>query len=187
MRLSILLLSCLSSSILARPVKSVSQDTVAVLASGRNLAASFNNLADAIRDMEKFKTSNLLGEKTEWVLHHSKDLTSQLNHGIADVGRGPAVSANEVASLWVWNGSGAYDQLITAVRSTVTAWLSAKNTIVSTGGKKAVLDFLQDHKKLSKQFSDAVSSKMPSSGQLYASTFAYQVGTELDRAINTFR
>jgi hypothetical protein len=188
MRLSLaplLLFSCLSSSILARPIESAAQDTVAVIAAARNIGAAFNNLVDAIRDIEKFKTSNLLNEKTEWVLHHAKDLTGQLNHGIADVGRGPAVTNNEVPTMWGWNGP--YEQLMTSVKNTVNAWIASKNTIVSTGGKRAVSDVLQEQKRLSKQFTDALNAKLPAAGQLYGSNFAKQWANEYDRALLQFR
>jgi hypothetical protein len=188
MRLSLpplLLLSCLSGSVLARPVELAAQDTVAVIAAARNIGVSFNNLQDAIRDMEKFRGSNLMGEKTEWVLHHAKDLTGQLNHGIADVGRGPAVTNNDLSTMWGWNGP--YDQLLTSVKNTVSAWVASKNTIVSTGGKQAVSTVLQEHKKLSKQFTDALSGKLPSSGQAYGSNLSKQWLSELDRAISQFR
>jgi hypothetical protein len=182
---SLLLLSCFSSSIIALPVEYAAQDTVAVIAAARNIGASFNNLLDAIRDMEKFRSSNQLSEKTEWVLHHAKDLTGQLNHGIADVGRGPTVTNNDISTMWGWNGP--YDQLLTSVKNTVNAWIASKNTIVSTGGKRAVSDVLQEHRKLSKQFTDTLSAKLPSSGQSYGSNLARQWVYEFDRALTQFK
>jgi hypothetical protein len=181
----ILLLSSLASSIVALPVESAPQDTVAVLATARNLQASFNNVLDAIKDMERFRTSSLLGEKTDWVLHHCKDLTNQFNHGISDIGRGPAITPSEISTLWGWNG--AYDSLLTSIKSTSTAWIASRNTIVASGGKNAVASVLQEHRRLAKQFTDALNNKLPVTGQLYGSNFARSVASEFDRAINSFR
>jgi hypothetical protein len=182
---SLVLLSAIASSVVALPVEAATQDTVAVLATARNLQASFNNVLDAIKDMEKFRTSNLLGEKTDWVLHHCKDLTNQLNHGISDIGRGPTITPNEVSTLWGWNG--AYDQLLTAIKGTTTAWISSRNTIVASGGKNAVSSVLQEHRRLAKQFTDTLMNKLPVQGQSYGSNFARSVSSEMDRAINSFR
>jgi hypothetical protein len=177
---SYLPLLCVFGNVFAAPVNNIeARDTKAVLAAISSITKSLQEMSASINALYRNPTNN---DVVSQLKVKATSVTGEMTRGTASVTAGPAIEFFEALSLTMPLGS-----LGSATDTALNAWLSAKNTIVKTGGREQVLRILRDQGIAADGFTDAVVSKLPQAYKYIGREYGDLVSARLRSTIDQFR
>jgi len=116
------------------------------------------------------------------IIRNGNELTAIMRDGAYQIRRGPNLGLDEALFL-----SGPVTEMITQTQQTTQSWSASKRAIISSGGKQATLNILNDHLAASSEFSDAMVAKMPALAKTTAQLYGTRAKTLIEVAINDFK
>jgi Hydrophobic surface binding protein A len=155
MRVSLISLVCVFGNVLAAPVDLAARDARVIDNSIRNVQSSLRGLSIAIKALDPTLRGDVVS-KEQNIERRAQGVTQALQEGTINVRRGPFVTATEATALVP-----IVESLTITTQETVNTWITAKRTIIKSGGKDAALRILRTQELAADEFTDAMLSKMP--------------------------
>jgi len=173
-------LICAFSSVIAAPVGNIAaRDTKVVLASISSITKSLQDMTAAINALYKNPNSS---DVVRQLKSKANSVTEQMKNGAASISAGPNVDLLESTGLIM-----PLNSLNLATDAALNAWISAKATIVKTGGREQVLDILREQGLAADRFTDAVLGKLPELAKYIGKEYGDLVSRRIRNAVEQFR
>jgi hypothetical protein len=173
-------LLCVFGSVFAAPINNIeARDTKAVLAAISSITKSLQEMSASINALYKNPNNS---DVVSQIKTKATSVTGEMTRGTASVAAAPAIDFFEALSLTMPLGS-----LGSATDAALNAWVSAKSTIIKTGGREQVLKILRDQGIAADAFTDAVVSKLPAAYKYIGKEYGDLVSARLRSTIEQFR
>jgi hypothetical protein len=155
------------------------RDTRPILASIASITKALQEETTALTALSRNPNSR---DVVSTLVNKAHTLTGELRNAATTVATGPNVELFEAVGLTM-----PLTGLNSASDAAIAAWVSAKTTIVKSGGKDQVLDILREQSVVADKYSDVVVAKMPEIYKYLGNQFGASLSKKLHNAIEQFR
>ncbi|KAF2434044.1 hypothetical protein EJ08DRAFT_21822 [Tothia fuscella] len=176
MRLNFALLACLPCA-LAAPIILGPQDTSVIDRAMSDVQIALKRLATTVAIYNRNPQNNANAQQIQ-IDTDSQAATDALSAGANSMRRIPMISFSEAPRV-----VSEVNSVIAQLQQSVNAWVSAKQLIISAGGKRSIWEALKRQQVAAVDFATVLISRMPNSGlpgAMYLSIVqsAYQKGLQ---------
>jgi hypothetical protein len=182
MRIPIIPLLCLASSVLALPLNNLAaRDTKIIENSMRDVAASLQRLTSALQSISPRMSSQEVLQRWPTVEQRCHDVSNLLTSDARRIRMGPTVSTVESTNLL-----SPLNQLETATQRTVDEWIAIKPAI-NQRDKQSVVATLKHHEAAAGEYADAILSRQSAVAAPAGRYFGSRMQTSIERAVSAYR
>lgn len=176
MRLSFALLACLSCA-LAAPITLAPRDTSVIYRAMSDVQIALKRLSTTVAIYNRNPKQDANAQQIQ-IDADSQAATDALSAGANSMRKIPVIAFSETSRV-----VSEVNSVILQLQQSVNAWVSAKQLIISAGGKRPIWEALKRQQTAAVDFATVLISRMPASalaGSMYLSIVqsAYQKGLQ---------